>query len=379
MNIFLDNASTIPLLPQVKEYLISILDEYGNPSSLHSKGIAARQIIETARKNVMKFIGAKTGRLLFVPSGSAANTIMVDTALKASLNKRNFILYSPIAHGSIIKRINSVYTENKKALDINQDGRINIQFLNDMLKKIQKRNMRCWLIIDAANSEIGTIQDFQTITEIVHKYDGFVYLDYTGAVSTIPLNVEKIRADAVSFSGHKIGALKGIGALWYNPNVIEIPSFVSGSQEYSIIGGTENITGIASMGIAVKAYKFHIDVRKKRDYVYNWIKRKVDNVYLVGADFEHRLKGNLNLCFKGISGEALMLLLDAVGVQISTGSACNSGSRTPSNVLQRIKIPEDDIHSCVRMSFSGNETQEELDYVCKHIKICVEKLRLLNE
>ena len=153
---------------------------------------------------------------------------------------------------------------------------------------------------------------------------------------------------------------------------------VYGSQEQGLFAGTENILGIASIGKAVENYKYSSISSNNRDYVYDYIINEIPDSYLVGAPLGHRLPHNLYMCFKGVQGESLMILLDMNGIQVSTGSACNSGDLQPSSTLMAIGILNDDLHSCIRLSFSGSETKNELDYVCQTIKKCVNQLRTYN-
>lgn len=366
MKVYLDNAATTILSQNTKEYLISLLDVYGNPSSLHSVGEQTKQIITNTRDFVAKFINAKFGDIYFTPSGSASNTL----AIRGYCKKNNScILYSPIAHKSILKCV-----ENFKSypLVVNKDGIIDI----DELERACLMNRKSLVVIDYANSEIGTIQNVKEIIDIVHFYGGLVYLDCTGSIPTIPLDVKKIDVDICGFSAHKLGGLKGCGVLYKKPN-IKLEPLIYGNQEQELIGGTENVLGIASLGKAVEYYDYSSITSKNRDYVYDYIIKNIPDCYLVGS-MENRLPHNLFMCFQGVEGESLMMLLDMNGIQVSTGSACNSKSITPSNTLTAIGLDNDDIHSCIRLSFGGNENTEKLNYVCSKINSCVNQLRSLS-
>lgn len=367
--IYLDNAATAPLTPQVKQHIIELLDKYANPSSLYQSGIDTRQIIEQARKNVAKFINGESDNIIFTSGGSASNTL----SIKGYIQKHDCcILYSPIAHKSILKCVESC--KNAIPLEVDSNGFIGIDKLDKLLNVIYYKP---FVVIDYANSEIGTIQDIKRIIEITHSYDGIVMLDCTGSIPTIPLDVKALDVDMAVFSSHKLGALKGIGVLYKKEN-IELEPLVYGSQEQGLFAGTENILGIASIGKAVENYDYSSISSKNRDYVYDYIINNIPDSYLIGAPFEHRLPHNLYMCFKGVQGESLMILLDMNGIQVSTGSACNSGDLQPSSTLMAIDILNDDLHSCIRLSFSGSETKNELDYVCQTIKKCVNQLRTYN-
>lgn len=370
-NIYLDHAATTHLSESMKEYLISILDYYGNPSSLHSVGESAKQIISEARQSIAKFINADPTDIYFTPSGSGSNTL----AICGYYTKHGCtILYSPIAHKSILKCVESY--KNSFPLKVDKNGFINF---DDLKEWLDARNINPFVIIDYANSEIGTVQDVKKIIELIHFYNGIVYLDCTGSIPTIPVDVKKLNADMIGFSAHKLGGLKGCGVL-YKKASIDLEPLVYGSQEQGLVGGTENVFGIASLGKSVEDYSYSSISSANRDYVYNYIKKNIPDSYLVGASIEsgNRLPHNLYMCFKCVEGESLMILLDMNRIQVSTGSACNSGNISASTTLSAIGMNFQDIHSCIRLTFSGVETSQELDYVCDKLKKCVESLRRLN-
>ena len=365
-NIYLDNAATTKLTPEVKQYIIELLDKYANPSSLYQSGVDVKQIIEHSRKNVAKFINADTENIIFTSGGSASNTLGV----KGYVQKNSCcILYSPIAHKSILKCVESC--KNAIPLEVDPNGFIDVDKLDKLLNVIYYKP---FVVVDYSNSEIGTIQDVKRIIEITHSYDGIVMLDCTGSIPTIPLDVKDLDVDMVVFSAHKLGALKGCGVLYKKEN-IELEPLVYGSQEQGLFAGTENVLAIASLGKAIESYDYSFISSKNRDYVYGYIINEIPDSYLVGTPFEHRLPHNLYMCFKGIQGESLMILLDMNAIQVSTGSACTSGDLQLSSTLTAIGMNKEDINSCIRMTFSGNETKEELDYVCFKLKECVERLR----
>lgn len=370
-NIYLDNGATTKLTEPVKEYLISILDDFGNPSSLYGLADKPKQIISEARKSVAKFINANSDDIYFTSGGSASNTL----AIRGFYLKNDCtIFYSPIAHKSILKCVGSYH--NSIPLKVNKEGIIDIHDLEEYLDICINTPL---VVIDYCNSEIGTIQDIKQIINIAHLHNGIVYLDCTGSIPTIPIDVKKLDVDILGFSAHKLGGLKGCGVLYKKKDIILEP-LVYGSQEKGIFGGTENVLGIASLGKALEDYNYSSISSANRDYVYDYIVKSINDCYLIGSSIEsgNRLPHNLYMCFKGVEGESLMILLDMNGIQVSTGSACNSNSITPSATLSAIGMDEHDIHSCIRMTFSGRETQDEINYVCETLKQCVEKLRNFN-
>lgn len=370
MRVYLDNAATTKLTDSVKEYLISILDDFGNPSSLYSLSEKPKQIISQARQSVAKFINADSKDIYFTSGGSASNTL----GIKGYFQKNDCtIFYSPIAHKSILKCVESYH--NSIPLKVNKEGIIDIHDLEEYLDICIDTP---FVVIDHGNSEIGTIQDIEQIIKIVHLYNGIVYLDCTGSIPTIPIDVKNLDVDMIGFSAHKLGGLKGCGVLYKKKNIVLEP-LVYGSQEKGIFGGTENVLGIASLGKVVEGYDYSSISSENRDYVWNYIKNNISEAYLVGSPLgEHRLPHNLYVCFPKCEAESLMILLDMNGICVSVGSACSSGDLTPSPTLVAIGMDKQDIHSCIRLTFSGAETKEEIQYVCETLKRCVESLRNFN-
>ena len=369
--IYLDNAATTPLTPQVKQYIIELLDQFYNPSSLYQSGVDARQVIEQARNNVAEFINGKSENIIFTSSGSAANSLVIKglTTENPVLNEYT-VFYSPTAHKSMIKACKSCVTNIP--LKVNKYGEIDLEYLDNILREYSiHKPLVC---IESANSEIGTMNYIFTIAKIVHEYNGLILVDVTGHIPSYHVNMKIWKdIDFVTFSGHKLHALKGVGVVYKNCNV-ELKPLIYGSQEQGLFAGTENVLGIASLGKAVENYDYSSISSNNRDYVYDYIINEIPDSYLVGAPFEHRLPHNLYICFKGIQGESLMILLDMNGIQVSTGSACTSNDLQPSSTLTAIGMDKEDINSCIRMTF-WNETKEELDYVCTKLKECVERLR----
>ena len=368
MKVYLDNAATTPLSSSVKDYIISLLDLFYNPSSVYDDGKECRRIIENARDNVAKFINANPDEIIFTSGGSASNTLAIEGYDKAN---DCTVLYSAIAHKSILKCVKHISLSKKICVD--KDGKINLFVLKCLLRHC---NAKPFVIVDYANSEIGTVQNVKEIIKLTHSFNGITYLDCTGSISSIPIDVKELDVDMVGFSGHKIHALKGCGVLYKKKNIALSP-LIYGSQEQGLFGGTENLLGIASIGKAVENYNYECNSFNSRDYVWNYIKENVSNVYIIGSEND-RLRYNLFICINGIDGEQLMALLDMKNIQVSVGSACNSGNKEPSSTLKELHLNNEDLNSCIRMTFSGTETIDELNYVCDELKKCVDTLRKLT-
>ena len=370
MKVYLDNAATTPLRQDTKDYIISILDDFYNPSSAYQDGRNVRNRIEEARKNISDFVHADINEsdILFTSGGSASNTL----AVRGYKEKNDcVILYSPIVHKSILNYVKSI--KNAIPLKVDRQGFIDFMDLKELLAVYNKRS---FVVIDYANSEIGTIQHVKKIIDLVHFYNGKTYVDCTGSVSQIPLNVNELDVDMAGFSAHKLGSLKGTGILYKKKNIKLYP-IIYGSQEQGLFGGTENVLGILTLGYVVKHYNYDKCSTDNRDYILTTLKKILENFCVIGSS-QYRLPHNLYLCFTDVSGEALMTLLNEHGIIVSTGSACNSGNKRPSDVLIAIGVKEEYIHNGIRLTLCGSETKEELDYVCNQIKNCVMTLRNLT-
>ena len=337
---------------------------------MYQSGVEAKKIINTARNNIAKFINANPENIIFTSGGSANNTLFIKGYTQKNECK---VLYSPTSHKSVLKCVKSL--KYKSPLKVDYTGKIDIQDLKECLSM---DTMKKLVVIEYANSEIGTIQDVKQIIEICHFYNAIVYVDCTGSISQIPVDVKSLNVDGIGFSSHKLGALKGIGVLYKKSN-IKLEPLIYGSQEQGLFGGTENVLGIASLGEAVKYINYTSISSENRDYVCNYIINNISNCYLIGSDLQYRLPHNLYMCFKGIQGESLMTLLDMNNIQVSTGSACTSGDLMPSHTLVTIGVNKEDINSCIRITFSGKETKEDLDEFCIVLNKNIEMLRKLNK
>lgn len=378
MNLYLDNAATTDLSDSMKEYLTSLLDVWGNPSSLHKEGQKPAQLLRRARRSVAGLIGAGPEDIFFTPSGSAANTLAVKglTSEDPRLN-RHTVFYSPTSHKSMLKACESCISHTQ--LKVNTFGETDLAYLDNVLSQCgDKSPLVC---VEAGNSEIGTINNVVKIGSLVHRHKGLLTVDATGYIPSYKVDMKSWQeyVDILTFSGHKLHALKGIGVLWKRKN-IRLKPLIYGSQEQGLIGGTENVLGIASLGRAAEEYRYDNVSPAGRDYVYRYIMQNIPLSFPVGPPVEsgNRLPHNLFMCFQAVEGESLMLLLDMHGIRVSTGSACNQKSLSPSAVLSAIHMNPDHIHSCIRFSFSGRETEEELNYVCSTLRQCVLTLRKLN-
>ena len=364
---YLDNAATTPLLPEVKEEIIKWLDFFGNPSSIHEEGRRVKTKLEECRVKVATFINGNSDNIIFTSSGSAANNLVIQ-----GLDDSYMYLYTPTCHKSM-----RLCCENKPfncAVQMTTNGMIDEKWLLRKLNKIHKQKIVfCY---EMTNSEIGICQKNQNIINIIKNFDGVVVADATAYIPHYVLNANKEGADFYTFSAHKIGALKGVGVVYYN-SMEKIKPLIYGSQERGFFGGTENVIGIISLGTAVEYWsKYSIQSKIVSHYLSDEIIRTIPDSYEITSNFENKVSNIMMFCFQGVKGEELLELLNEDGFYVSTGSACNSGSIELSPTLLSIRMPESDIPCCIRVSLSGNENIDDIKNFLSSLKKNVERLRM---
>ena len=364
---YLDNAATTPLKPEVKEAVNRFLNNYGNPSSHHSVGDGVRKQLNEARSVVAHFVGANPQEIVFTSGGSASNNLAVQGWYNRHFGK---VYYSPTCHKSITKMfeggkslIGSYLTQNGCKLPLQRDGKVDLLKLTDWLTEDREPAL---VVVEYANSETGVVQPVENIVTTAHMFGAHVYIDCTGSIAQIPVNVKSLGADMIGFSGHKLGALKGCGVLYVRDG-FEIAPLIYGAQEGGLFAGTENTLGIIALAAALKNYSYAGVSETKRNYLIASVLREIPGAKVVGGGLPH----NLYLVVDGVDGDALMRLLDERGYQVSTGSACNSGEKKVSPALLALGVRE----SGIRITLSGNESFGSLDDFVKTSKECIGWLR----
>ena len=356
--IYLDNAALKKPKSIIIDYVTDILNnQWYNPNSLYENGVNSKRIITNAKNIISNEINCKPEEIIFCSCGSEANSLATCGYMRKH-NKKHFIT-STIEHSSI-----SENPYSKKLITVDKYGFFNYEDI--------KKTHNALVSLQMANSEIGTIQNMKEIVGILHKNNCIVHTDAVAVFGKLKIDVKDLDVDMLTATGQKVGGILGASFL-YKKEDIELEPLIFGHN--TLRGGTPNVAAIASLGKAVENYDYSSISSKNRDYVYDYIINNIPDSYLIGAPFEYRLPHNLYVCFKGVQGESLMILLDMKGIQVSTGSACTSGNLQPSSTLTAIGMDKEDINSCIRMTFNGNKTKEELDYVCTKLKECVKRLR----
>ena len=375
--IYADNAATTRMSKAAIDTMISHMSEdYGNPSSLYTIGQKAKEILEEARNDVAKVIGADPREILFTSGGSEADNQAIRSA--AELGRKNgklHIISTAFEHHAVLHTLEKLKKEGFEVtlLDVHSDGLIRPEELEAAI-----REDTCLVTVMFANNEIGTIQPIKEIGAICRKHKVLFHTDAVQAIGHLHINVEEDNIDMLSASAHKFHGPKGVGFLYAKKGIRLTNIIEGGAQERGKRAGTENVPGIAAMATALKEAASKIDetskyLTEKRDRLIQGLK-EIEHSALNG-DAVKRLPSNVNFCFEGIEGESLLLLLDDKGISASSGSACTSGSLDPSHVLLAIGRVHDVAHGSLRLSIGEDITDEEVDYIIKSVKEVVEYLR----
>ncbi|MGI6064768.1 cysteine desulfurase NifS [Blautia sp.] len=379
--IYLDNAATTKTAPEVVDTMLPYFTEYyGNPSSVYDFAAESKAAVTKARHRIAEVLNAKTEEIYFTAGGSEADNWALKAAFEAYKGKGNHIITTKIEHHAILhtcEYLEKVRGAKITYLDVDENG---IVRLEDLEKAITPETILISVMF--ANNEIGSIQPIKEIGMIAREHGILFHTDAVQAFCQLPIDVDECNIDMLSSSAHKINGPKGIGFLYIRKGV-KIRSFVhGGAQERKRRAGTENVPGIVGYGAAAdRAAKTMEDRAKKeielRDYLIGRITSEIPYVKLNG-DPVKRLPNNVNVSFRFIEGESLLLMLDGCGICGSSGSACTSGSLDPSHVLLAIGLPHEIAHGSLRLSLSEETTKEELDYTVDKLKEIVQNLRNMS-
>ena len=374
---YFDHAATTPVRPEVLNSMIPFFGtEYGNPSSMYTIGRSSRRAVEEARSEIARAINAEKNEIYFTSCGSESNNMIIKGIMLANKDKGKHMITSKIEHPAVINTCKWLEENGFDVTYLNVDfnGKISLEKLENSI-----RSDTIMISIMYANNEIGTIQQINEIGRIAKENNIIFHTDAVQAMGNIRIDVKEQNIDALSMSGHKIYAPKGIGAAFISSK-IEFDNLIQGGhQERGRRAGTENTASIVGMGKAISlinremnAYNNHL--KMLRDYYISEIERKIECAKLNGDRFD-RLPGNANFSFKGVDAEHLLLYLDSYGICASAGSACTSGQSSPSHVLLATGLNEEYIQGALRASFGMSNTIEDVKYLVDKIKIFVDKYK----
>lgn len=375
--IYLDNAATTRTAPEVVEAMLPYLTEqYGNPSAIYSLGSAGKKAINEARRTIAAAIGAKPEEIYFTAGGTEADNWALKAAAECCAGKGRHIITTKIEHHAVLHACGYLEKNGYEVtyLDVDRDGILDPESLKEAI-----RPDTVLISVMFANNEIGTIQPIREIGAIARERGILFHTDAVQAFGQVPINVEEMHIDMLSASAHKLNGPKGTGMLYIRSG-LKIRSFIhGGAQEKGVRAGTENVPGIVGFAAAVRRALSRMEEkagreRELRDYLIRRIEGEIPYCRLNGHR-EKRLPGNVNISFRFIEGESLLIMLDMRGVCASSGSACTSGSLDPSHVLLAIGLEHEEAHGSLRMTLSEENTQEELDEVVGHLAEIVQRLR----
>lgn len=378
--IYADNAATTALSPEVLQDMMPYLTTvYGNPSSMYSIGSEAQKAVELARVDVAEVINALPREIFFTSGGSESDNWAIKGVARALKAKgKNHIITSAFEHHAVLHTCDALKKEGFEItlLDVHSDGLVRPEELEAAIK-----DTTALVSIMYANNEIGTIQPIEELGAVCRRHGVLFHTDAVQAMGNVPIDVKKQNIDLLSMTAHKLHGPKGCGALYIRQGVRPQILIDGGAQERGMRAGTENVAGIVGLASAVKRAKATMEQRTER--LTGLRNRLIDSLSKIersrlNGDREKRLPGNINMCFEGIEGEALLLRLDLMGICASSGSACTSGSLDPSHVLLAIGLPHEIAHGSLRLSFSDETTEEDIDYIAKCVPQVVNTLRSMS-
>lgn len=378
--IYLDNAATTKMSKTAMEAMVSGMEQtYGNPSSLHSIGQEANEALCSARERIANVLGCQPGEITFTSGGSEAdNQAILSVAYLGAKKGKKHIVSTAFEHHAVLHTLNKLEKEGFEItlLEVCEDGLIRPEQVEDAI-----RETTCLVTIMYANNEIGTIQPIARIGQICRQKGVLFHTDAVQAAGHIAIDVKEQNIDLLSLSAHKFHGPKGVGVLYARKGILLTNLIEGGAQERGKRAGTENLPAIVSMATALEEACGHIDAYTKnvtllRDKLIEGL-LKIPHTVLNG-DTTHRLANNVNVCFEGIEGESLLLLLDHKGICASSGSACTSGSLDPSHVLLAIGRPHEIAHGSLRLSLSRYTTEEEIDKTIQAVIEVVAYLRSIS-
>ena len=380
MTVYADNAATTQMSENVLKAMMPLLtDIYGNPSSLHSIGQVAKEYLENARETVADCIGADPKEIYFTSGGSEADNQAIRSAAYIGARKgKKHIISSKFEHHAVLHTLDALKKEGFTVtlLDVYSNGVVKPEDVENAIT-----DETCLVTIMTANNEIGTIQPIAEIGKICKEKGVLFHTDAVQAVGHIPVNVKDMNVDMLSVSAHKFHGPKGVGFLYARKGILLTNIIYGGAQERSKRAGTENMASIVGMATAIKEATAHLEENAAK--VTAMRNRLIDGLKgiersRINGDLEHHLPGTLNMCFEGIEGESLLLLLDAKGICASSGSACTSGSLDPSHVLLSIGVPVEIAHGSLRLSISEYNTMEQMDHIVESVPGVVDYLRSIS-
>ena len=380
MFVYADNAATTKICATARDAMIKCMDEsFGNPSSLHTAGQLAQEKLVLAREKTAKYLGAQPSEIYFTSGGSEAdNQAIITGALLGARKGKKHIISTKIEHHAVLHTLAKLKKQGFEIelLDVDKSGLVTAAEVAAAI-----REDTALVTVMFANNEIGTIEPIEAIGAVCRERGVLFHTDAVQAAGHLPIDVAKMNIDMLSLSAHKFHGPKGVGALYCRKGIFLQPLIEGGAQERGKRAGTENLPAIVGMAAALEYSCEHMKenaekVAKMRDRLIEGLSTIPHSV--LNGDRTRRLPGNVNMCFEGIEGESLLLLLDMKGIEASSGSACTSGSLDPSHVLLAIGLPHEVAHGSLRLTICEENTPEEIEYIIEKVPEVVEYLRNMS-
>jgi len=380
MFVYADNAATTSVSKTALDAMLPFLTEnYGNPSSLYSFAQKVTEAVAEARATVAQCIGAEPKEIYFTSGGSEADNQAIFSAARVGARKgKKHIISSKFEHHAVLHALKRLEKEGYEItlLDVHEDGIVRLEELEAAI-----REDTCLVTIMFANNEIGTVQPVKEIGALCRERKIPFHTDAVQAAGHMPIDVNEMNIDMLSLSGHKFHAPKGIGVLYVKKNIPLFNLIEGGGQERGKRAGTENVAGMAALAAALKESCENMEennarIIPMRDRLFEEL-GKIPHSKINGS-LEHHVPGTVNMCFEGIEGESLLLMLDANGICASSGSACTSGSLDPSHVLLSLGLPHEVAHGSLRLSIGEYNTMEEIEHICQVVPKVVSYLRNMS-
>ena len=380
MFVYADNAATTSVSKAALDAMLPYLtNQYGNPSSLYSFAQNATEALAEARETVAKCLNAQPREILFTSGGSEADNQAIFSAAKVGEKKgKKHIISTAFEHHAVLHALKRLEKEGFEVtlLDVHEDGVVRVEDVAAAL-----REDTCLVTVMFANNEIGTVQPIAEIGALCREKGVPFHTDAVQAAGHMPIDVQAMNIDMLSISGHKFHAPKGVGVLYARRGMPIFNLIEGGAQERGKRGGTENVAGIVALAAALKESVENMEANNARiipmrDKLFAELS-KIPHSKINGS-LEHHVPGTVNMCFEGIEGESLLLMLDANGICASSGSACTSGSLDPSHVLLALGLPHEVAHGSLRLSLSEYNTMEEVDHIIATVPKVVDYLRNMS-
>ncbi|MDD5136605.1 MAG: cysteine desulfurase NifS [Candidatus Omnitrophica bacterium] len=376
--VYLDNNATT----RTREEVIAAMAPYfggiyGNASSIHQFGRPARTAVDEARNRVASLLGAASPEeIIFTSGGTESDNFAIKGVVNALRSKGNHIITSAIEHPAVLNTCKFLAKEGCLVTFVGVDE-YGVIKLDELKKAITDKTIL--ITVMHANNEIGTIEPVEEIGKIAEEKGVYFHTDAVQSAGKLPLDLKNMNISLLSISGHKLYGPKGVGALYIKKGTKITPQMLGGHHEMGKRAGTENVPGIVGLGKACELAGKELNAESKkltelRDYLYKGITSKIEDVRLNGHP-QNRLRNTLNVGFKYLEGEGIILNLDMEGVGASTGSACTSGSLEPSHVLSAMSVDAADIQGSVRFSIGRDNTKEDINYVVGVLPPIIKRLR----